>query len=181
MGQRAKHIFNILANGVSSEKADNRSQEINYRLLTEGSVDEIRFVLGEIILSTLVQDKKLAERAVTKAEKDDIQVMNPPQKLKVLEQFRHTSVHPRKLHSTGKNKNKRSITPSNYEELPDNATKRRLFEDNSIVTDHRSSGKLRSESFDLCSHSLDPDKIMKDEHVKAEIHHNKSVLSSLFR
>ncbi|KAI3462331.1 hypothetical protein Pfo_018994 [Paulownia fortunei] len=179
-GKRVNHVFNILAKDVTSLKSDKRSLDIDYRLLKVGNVGEIRFVLGKIILDTLVYGTT-AERGVTKAKKDNIQVMNPPPKLEILEQIRHTSMHLRKLDSIVKDENKRSISPSNNERLPDSASKTRLFEDNHIVTDDILSGKLGSESSDLYSHSSVPDKILKDEHVKAEIHSNASLLSNLFK
>lgn len=173
MGHKVKHIFDILSNGVSSVKAKERSQEIQHLLLTGGNVNEVRFVLGKIITKTLLHSKKLAQGAVAEAEMDDLHVTNPPPKLNLAEQTENTSGHLRKLftlnkrgaqhHQITRNEKKRSTTPSNHEESPDNATKKaRLSEDNTTT----GTGSRLSE-------------FMKDEHVKAETRSNRSVVSGL--
>ncbi|KAH6820768.1 hypothetical protein C2S53_018953 [Perilla frutescens var. hirtella] len=65
MGQKVKHIFDFWRDGDSSVGVSER--EIHRRLLKEGNVNEIRFVLGTIITRTLVRSKKLAQGAVAEA------------------------------------------------------------------------------------------------------------------
>ncbi|KAL8532135.1 hypothetical protein ACS0TY_008665 [Phlomoides rotata] len=172
-GQQVKHILNVTADGVNSVEAKERSREINYGLLTKGSVSEIRFVLGKILLRTLVDKKEPPEREATKPIIDDTQLTKPPRKSERINR-QPKSAHPSQLHTT---ENQTSITPPNYEKLPDDATKTRLFGDNNIADEHRLSEETGSESLNICS----IDKILKDGLVKAETRSNRPVLSCLFR
>ncbi|KAK6127584.1 hypothetical protein DH2020_038674 [Rehmannia glutinosa] len=179
MGQHVKHIFNVLAKDATSLKSGNRCLDIDYSLLTAGNVSETRFVLGKIILDTLLYGP-FGERRASKSKKDNIQVMSPPQKSEVLEQIRHTSMHVGRLDSISKYANKRSISPSNNEQLTESACKTSLFPDNSILMDDKSSRRLGRQNSDLQCHSSVPDTIPKDEHVKVGTQIKVSLLSSLF-
>ncbi|KAK6154034.1 hypothetical protein DH2020_013673 [Rehmannia glutinosa] len=179
MGQHVKHIFNVLAKDVTYLKSGNRCLDIDYSLLTAGNVSETRFVLGKIILDTLLYGP-FGERRASNSKKDNIQVMNPPQKPEVLEQIRHTSMHVGRLDSISKYANKRSISPSNNEQSTESASKTSLFPDNSISMDDKSSRRPGCQNSDLQSHSSVPDTIPKDEHVKVGTQIKVSLLSSLF-
>ncbi|PIM99132.1 hypothetical protein CDL12_28375 [Handroanthus impetiginosus] len=174
--QQVKVIFQNLAKDITSIEAKRRSSEIYYRLLTEGDVEEIRFVLGKIILGTLVRG---TERGVTNMKNNDTRVVNPSWRLEAFQQIRH-----RKIESMDKNENNKRISPLNYEDnrSSKSATKTRSFEDNCVVTEHRLSGKLVSRSSNLRSSNSSIDKILEDEHVKDdETYSNMSLLSGLFR
>ncbi|GFQ05814.1 hypothetical protein PHJA_002725500 [Phtheirospermum japonicum] len=138
MGQQVKHIFHFLAKDVTSLKAGKRFLDIDYRLLTAGELDQVRFVLGKLILDTLVYGPT-AERRLTKAKKDSIEAKN----------------------SMVKGENKSWTSPSDNKRSPESASKTNLFQDNSSVTDSSLSRKLYSYS----SHPH-PDNISNDEHVK---------------
>ncbi|XP_012845755.1 PREDICTED: uncharacterized protein LOC105965731 [Erythranthe guttata] len=90
MGQYVKNIFNILTRDVETIKAKERSGGIDYHLLKDGNICENRFVLGKIILRTLLY-RNTAERGSVKAEEDDkMQVTNPPQKSVIKEIPQHS-------------------------------------------------------------------------------------------
>lgn len=173
MGLKIKRIFDILRNGVSSEKTNERSQELRHRLLKEGNVNEIRFVLGKIIATTLLHSKKPIQGADGEGGEDDSLVTDQPQKLGDFEPTRNTSAHLSRIFAVGENERKRT-TPSNYEEMSDIATKRTRLSGGNSTTGHRFSEKWGSKSHDSYSQSSNPGKkILKDEHVKDETRSNR--------
>lgn len=174
MGQKVKQIFDILRNGISSEKANERSQQIRHRLLKEGNVNEIRFVLGKIIATTLLHSKKPTQGADAEAGNHDLPVTDQPQKLGDFEQTQKTSDRLHKCFAVDKNEGKRSLTPSSYEEMSDVAAKRTRLADGNSTTGCRFSKKWGSKSHGSHSQGSSPGKkILKDEHVKAETRSNR--------
>ncbi|XP_022867742.1 uncharacterized protein LOC111387420 [Olea europaea var. sylvestris] len=131
MGQHVEHVFKILTKDITSSKTDRNSLEIDYRLLGEGNVREIRFVLGKIILDTLVcgDDKDIE---VSKRIKFDSQAIDFPQNME-FESIRQTSICIRKGDSISKIGKKRSLSLPDNELLLDNASKTRYLEGNSYV------------------------------------------------
>ncbi|KAK4430358.1 Poly(A) polymerase I [Sesamum alatum] len=164
MRKRVRHIYDILATNITSLAAEKRNPEINYGLLTAGNVNEVRFVLGKIILRTLICGVTL-EREGTKAKKDDdTQATDSPRELEVSEQIRGTLVRLNEADPIGKNENKRKKAPANYDLSPENASKPRLFERSSIAADYRSSGAQGSERSNISNRSCSGQKkIKKDE------------------
>lgn len=131
MGQHVEHVFNIRTKDITSLKTHRNSLEIDYRLLGEGNVREIRFVLGKIILDTLVcgDDKDIE---VSKRIKFDSQAIDFPQNME-FENIRQTSICIRKGDSISKIGKKRSLSLPDNELLLDNASKTRYLEGNSYV------------------------------------------------
>lgn len=129
MGQHVDQVFNILTKDITSLKTNRHSLEIDYRLLGEGNVREIRFVLGKIILDTLVcwDDR---DREATERKKIDSQAIDFPQDME-FENIRQTSICIRKGDSISRVGKKRSISLPNNELPPDNASKTRYLEGNS--------------------------------------------------
>ncbi|XP_057804771.1 uncharacterized protein LOC131020113 isoform X1 [Salvia miltiorrhiza] len=142
MGQKVKKFFDILTNGANSVKANERTQEICHRLLKQGNANEIRFVLGKIIVTTLLHSKK--QGADAEGGRDDLLVTDRPQKLGNFEQIRNTPDHMSEIFAVDKNEMKRSATPSNYEEFSDVATKRTRLSGGSSTSSRRFSGSHRS-------------------------------------
>ncbi|KAL2522048.1 uncharacterized protein Fot_25971 [Forsythia ovata] len=128
MGQRVEQVFNILTKDVTL-KTNRNNLEIDYCLLGEGNVREIRFVLGKIIMNTLVC-RDVQEIEVTEGKKVDLQAIDLPQ-IMVFENIQQTSLCIRKVDSISKDGKKRSISLPNNELQPDNASKTRFLEDNS--------------------------------------------------
>ncbi|KAK4410452.1 Poly(A) polymerase I [Sesamum angolense] len=91
-GEKSQTFLYILAENMASFKAEKRNLERDYGLLTAGNVDEVRFMLGKIILRTLIC-RVASERGATRAKRDDdIQATDSPRKLEVPEQIRGTLV-----------------------------------------------------------------------------------------
>ncbi|XP_011079124.1 uncharacterized protein LOC105162718 [Sesamum indicum] len=153
MGKRVKHMYNILAENITSLEAEKRNLEIDYGLLTVGNVDEVRFVLGKIILRTLICGAT-SERGETRAKRDDdIQATDSPRELEVSEQIRGTLVRLNEVDPIGNNENKRKKAPANYDPSPKSARKSRLLESSSIAADYKSSGEQGSERSKISSRS----------------------------
>ncbi|KAL0380612.1 UNVERIFIED_CONTAM: Poly(A) polymerase I [Sesamum angustifolium] len=153
MGKRVKHIYNILTENMASFKAEKRNLERDYGLLTAGNVNEVRFMLGKIILRTLIC-RVTSERGATRAKRDDdIQATDSPRKLEVPEQIRGTLICLNEVGPICNNENKRKKAPVNYDLAPKNASKPRLLERSNIAADYKSSGEQGSERSDISSPS----------------------------
>ncbi|CAA0821065.1 Polynucleotide adenylyltransferase family protein [Striga hermonthica] len=111
MGSKVKDIFKILSKDVTSLEASNKRVVcINHNLLTAGKTHQVRFVLGKIILDSLL--------AI--AKQDNMEMKNPHPELEVLDQ----------------NMNKRNLSSNN--ELPsESARLKTMFNDNSVITDDK--------------------------------------------
>ncbi|KAL0424910.1 UNVERIFIED_CONTAM: Poly(A) polymerase I [Sesamum radiatum] len=153
MGKRVKHIYNILTENMASFKAEKRNLERDYGLLTAGNGNEVRFMLGKIILRTLIC-RVTSERGATRAKRDDdTQATDSPRKLEVPEQIRGTLVRLNEVDPICNNENKRKKAPANYDLAPKNASKPRLLERSNIAADYKSSGEQGSERSDISSPS----------------------------
>ncbi|KAL0463754.1 UNVERIFIED_CONTAM: Poly(A) polymerase I [Sesamum latifolium] len=152
MGRRVKCMYNILAENITSLEAEKRNLEIDYGLLTAGNVDEVRFVLGKIILRTLICGVT-SERGATRAKRDDIQATDSPRELEVSEQIRGTLLRLNEVDPIGNNENKRKKAPANYDLSPKNASKPRLLKRSSIAADCKSSGEQGSERSNISTRS----------------------------
>ncbi|XP_073138554.1 uncharacterized protein [Henckelia pumila] len=86
LGRRVKDVFDILLKDVRSLKAFKTGIDIDYSLLKAGDIREIRFVLGKIIMNTLVCD---AMDEMTEVGEDVIPSIEPLYKLEVLEETRY--------------------------------------------------------------------------------------------
>lgn len=126
LGRRVKDVFDILLKDVRSLKAFKKGTDIDYSLLKAGDIRETRFVLGKIIMNTLVCD---AINEITEVGEDVIPSINPLQKLEVLEETRY--------------KNTQSMIESNYKLLRDNDSKVRLNRKNVFIED-KPSGKSKT-------------------------------------
>ncbi|GER47018.1 CCA-adding enzyme [Striga asiatica] len=110
MGHKVKDIFKILEKDVTSLEASKRVVYINHNLLTAGKAHQVRFVLGKIILDTLL----------TIAKQDNMEMKNPLPELEVLDQ----------------NKIKTNVSSNN--ELPrESARVKTMINDNSVITDEK--------------------------------------------
>ncbi|KAL0396934.1 UNVERIFIED_CONTAM: hypothetical protein Scaly_0141800 [Sesamum calycinum] len=133
--------------------AEKRNLERDYGLLTAGNGNEVRFMLGKIILRTLIC-RVTSERGATRAKRDDdTQATDSPRKLEVPEQIRGTLVRLNEVDPICNNENKRKKAPANYDLAPKNASKPRLLERSNIAADYKSSGEQGSERSDISSPS----------------------------
>ncbi|XP_051117437.1 uncharacterized protein LOC127242110 isoform X2 [Andrographis paniculata] len=155
MGSRTKYIFSIFGKGIRSLKADKRSYEIDYKLLIQGEASEIRFVLGKIILSSMILGAN-SDTRVTKVGKEDEQVMNPFRKLEILESTHYTN---------GTSMSEDVFTQVKLPIIHDNAHK-------DVLSSNRKQGDADSDSR---SHHLGLDKIEKSK-SKTERAHSLSRL-----
>lgn len=84
MGQRVSNIYGILMRDVTSLKTEKWHARINYKSLTGGDVSEVRFVLGKIMLDSMVPGQS-SHAGLTNVEKDELRSTNGLQKLRVPE------------------------------------------------------------------------------------------------
>ncbi|XP_073046169.1 uncharacterized protein [Primulina eburnea] len=119
MGLRVKDVFDILLKDVRSLTVYKKGTDIDYSLLKAGDINEIRFVLGKIIINTLVCG---AIEDITEVGEDVVpSIIDPLQNVEVFDEIR--------------DKDTQSMIESNYKLLPDNDSKVRLVGKNVFIED----------------------------------------------
>ncbi|XP_075511559.1 uncharacterized protein LOC142547258 isoform X1 [Primulina tabacum] len=118
MGLRSKDVFDILLEDVRSLTVYKKGTDIDYSLLKAGDINEIRFVLGKIIINTLVCG---AVEHITEVGEDVVPSIDPLQNLEVFEEIRV--------------KDTQSMIESNYKLLPHNDSKVSLVGKNVFIED----------------------------------------------
>ncbi|KZV29479.1 hypothetical protein F511_03764 [Dorcoceras hygrometricum] len=116
LGQRVKDVFDVLLEDVRSLKAYKKGRDVGYGLLKAGDIHEIRFVLGKIIINTLVCG---ATKDMAEGGEDIIPSVDPLQNFEVHEEIRDKNMH--------------GMLESSYKLLPDIDSKVRLLGENVVI------------------------------------------------
>lgn len=157
LGRRVKDVFDILLKDVRSFKALKKGTDIDYSLLKAGDIREIRFVLGKIIMNTLVCD---AINEITEVGEDVIPSIGPLRKLEVLEETQY--------------KNTQSMIESNYKLLRDNDSKVRLNRKNVFIEDELSGRLKTSQLQEITTSGKNKEKTTIQQTVNNDEYHQSS-------